>query len=178
MGKNEENTGEAKPRTPKEKSREGLEEKYGKRFETNLHEDSLARLLEIASWLDGEDYSTLKKGRGNVYRKTLNDVINMVCIDYLYEPVSKEAKQLKKLYLEFHQLRETHSADDTIEMLRRKYPSPLSISRRHPRKTVRWSGASLALLTDYRSLILVMETLDGVQRPASPTTRRTGKARE
>lgn len=176
MGKNEENMAKAEPRTPKQKSRKGLEEKYGKRFETNLHEDSLARLLEITNWLDGEDYSTLKKGMGNVYRKALSDVINMVYIDYVYEPVSKEAKLLKKLYLEFHQLRGTHSVDETIEMLRKKYPSPQSISRGQPKKNVKWSSTSLALLTNYRSLIRIMEKLDGVQRPANPTKRRVGNA--
>ncbi|MGP0767360.1 hypothetical protein, partial [Escherichia coli] len=79
-----------------------------------LHEDSQERLLEIANWLDDDDYSMLKKGRGKVYRQALDNMINMVYIDYLYEPVSKEAKLLKELYLKFHELKEKCELKDIM----------------------------------------------------------------
>ncbi|MFQ8717652.1 MAG: hypothetical protein ACLR9W_05060 [Enterobacter hormaechei] len=56
----------------------------------------------------------LKKGRGKVYRQALDNMINMVYIDYLYEPVSKEAKLLKELYLKFNELKERCELKDIM----------------------------------------------------------------
>ncbi|MET6594972.1 hypothetical protein WHZ76_05075 [Citrobacter portucalensis] len=176
MGKNEETAEDGKYSGPKKKSRKGLEEKYGKRFEINLHEDSQGRLLKIANWLDGDDYSTLKKGRGNVYRQALDDVINMVYIDYLYEPVSKEAKLLKELYLEFHELKEKQESKENRKLkgimlkLCKKYPSPVDIAKKRTAVTGKdWSEKETEKLKDFRWVIQTMEKLDSVQLPVSTT---------
>ena len=170
MGKNEENMAKAEPRTPKQKSRKGLEEKYGKRFEINLHEDSQERLLEIANWLDDDDYSMLKKGRGKVYRQALDNMINMVYIDYLYEPVSKEAKLLKELYLKFHELKEKCELKDIMLKFCKKYPSPVDIEKKKTAVTGKiWSKETTEKINDFRWVIQTMEKLDGTERADSPS---------
>ncbi|SKC12285.1 hypothetical protein SAMN05216168_1465 [Kosakonia radicincitans] len=139
--------------------------KYGPRLDTNLHADSQERLIEIAGWLNGKDYTHLTRGRGNVFRKVLGDVVNIFYIDYVYEPSSKESRLLKKMYLEFHKLKESLSEEEIITYLSERYPTPLAIGN-HKKEISgkKWGHKQVDRLSDFRWLIQTMEKLDGKER--------------
>lgn len=149
----------------KQLNRAEHEKEYGPRLETNLHADSQERLIEIAGWLDGKDYTHLTRGRGNVFRKAIGDLVNIFYIDNIYEPISKEAKLLMKLYQEFYELKETHSDDETLTLLSQKYPTPLSIRDKKIEISVKkWNRTHIKRLSNFRWIIQTLEELDGKAR--------------
>lgn len=149
----------------KKRGRTEHEKEYGPRLDTNMHADTQERLVEIAGWLDGEDYTHLTKGRGNVFRKSIGDLVNFFYIDYIYEPTSKEAKLLIELYMEFYKLKEEHSEDEILTILSQKYPTPLAIGQRKTEiSEKKWNHKHIERLSNFRWIIQTLEELDGKAR--------------
>jgi hypothetical protein len=157
----------SKQHTVKKNSRDFLVEEFGPVANLNLHHDSRQRLVEIAQWLDNRHYEELKQTKGHVFHKTISNLINMVYIDNIYEPKTKAAKTLKKLYERYFEL----NRDPSITLIKLKktlseeYAKPEDI--RKGKTTVNgkdWSNDDLKPLQDYRWVIETMEKLDGISR--------------
>lgn len=151
----------------KEKSRDKLVNKFGPRMEINLHCDSRERLLEIASWINQDNYYHLTRGQTNIFRKTINDLINMFYIDNFYIPKSKESKVLKKIYEKYHDLKFNSklSIMKIKKSLSAEFPTPQDIEKKDlTLKDIAWKNKHIECLQDYRWVIQTMEKLDGISR--------------
>ncbi|MGW02405.1 hypothetical protein EEP06_03510 [Salmonella enterica] len=153
--------------TVKKNSRDSLVEKFGPVANLNLHLDSRERLVEIAQWLDRFHYEELKQTKGHVFHKTISNLINMVYIDNIYEPKTKAAKTLKKLYERYFEL----NKDPSITLIKLKntlskeYAKPKDIRKGKTAVNGKgWSNDDLEQLQDYRWIIQTMENLDGISR--------------
>ncbi|EDQ6205882.1 hypothetical protein HX70_001252 [Salmonella enterica subsp. enterica] len=151
----------------KKNSRDSLVEEFGPVANLNLHHDSRQRLVEIAQWLDSLHYEELKQTKGHVFHKTISNLINMVYIDNIYEPKTKAAKTLKKLYERYFELnRDPNLTPMKLrKILSEEYAKPENI--RKGKTTVNgkgWSHDDLKPLQDYRWVIQTMEKLDGISR--------------
>ncbi|ENI4724679.1 hypothetical protein ABX070_000821 [Salmonella enterica] len=151
----------------KKNSRDSLVEEFGPVANLNLHHDSRQRLVEIAQWLDNLHYEELKQTKGHVFHKTISNLINMVYIYNIYEPKTKAAKTLKKLYERYFELNRDPSLTPMKlrKILSEEYAKPENI--RKGKTTVNgkgWSYDDLKPLQDYRWVIQTMEKLDGISR--------------
>ncbi len=154
-------------RTVKENSRESLIEKFGPVANLNLHHDSRQRLVEIAQWFDRFHYEELKQTKGHVFHKAISNLISMVYIDNIYEPKTKAAKTLKKLYERYFEL----NRDSNITLIKLKntlseeYAKPKDIKKgKISTEGKKWSNDDLKPLQDYHWVIQTMEKLDGISR--------------
>lgn len=154
-------------RTVKKNSRDSLVDAFGPVANLNLHHDSRQRLVEIAQWLDNRHYEELKQTKGHVFHKTISNLINMVYIDNIYEPKTKAAKILKKLYERYFELNKDPSLTPMKlrKILSEEYAKPEDIGK--GKTTVNrksWSHDDLNPLKDYHWVIQTMEKLDGISR--------------
>lgn len=151
----------------KRNSRESLAEKFGPSINLNLHDDSRERLVEIAQWINPSYYNELKKTKGLVLRQTISNLINMVYIDSIYEPKTKAAKTLKKLYERHFELSSNPEIDLTTlkSTLTKEYAKPMDIKKGKLVITEKgWTYKDLKLIQDYHWVIQTMEELDGISR--------------
>ncbi|EEC0297105.1 hypothetical protein YV76_004614 [Salmonella enterica subsp. enterica] len=151
----------------KARSRDRLVKEFGPRMEINLHKDSQERLLEIANWLNQDDYSELDRGKTNIFRKTIGDIINMTYLDYLYTPKSIESKMLYKLYERYDKLKyHLNLPQEKIKkILSEEFPVPRDIENGCLElKKTKWTNKQIRFLHDYRWIIQTMEKLDDISR--------------
>ncbi|EOV9691963.1 hypothetical protein ACN5PQ_003717 [Cronobacter turicensis] len=149
--------------TIKMKSRAQLSEIYGPIMEMNVHEDTRQRLRAIAEVLEGESYAEKKRGLGSIYRKAVNDLINIFYIDNLFEAKTKSAKTLYNLYQENYKLRviDAIKKKDRIKTLSSEYPSPTQLEKGSlTLSESKWKSTEIDKLDDHRWVINTLESLN------------------
>lgn len=159
----------------KRSSRESLAEKFGPSANLNLHGDSRERLVEIAQWLNPLHYKELRRAKGHVFHQTISNLINMVYIDNIYQPKSKAAKVLKKLYDRHFELSSDPeiSRSELKSILAKEYAKPLDIKKGRLVITAKnWNDEDLKLIQDYHWVIQTMEKLDDISRKQVKSTSR------
>lgn len=76
----------------KMKSRTKFAEAFGPIIEMNVHEDTRERLRGIAEVLEEENYAEKKRGLGYIYRKAVNDIINIFISIIFLKPKQNRPK--------------------------------------------------------------------------------------
>lgn len=145
------------------KSRTKFAEAFGPIMEMNVHEDTRERLRGIAEVLEGEDYSEKKRGLGYIYRKAVNDLINIFYIDNIFKAKTKSAKILYKLYQENYELRVINNIKkkDRIKALSSKYPNPMQLEKGVlTLNESKWKSTEIDKLDDHRWVINTLESLN------------------
>ncbi|WCG82257.1 hypothetical protein [Pectobacterium sp. A5351] len=151
----------------KRKSRRSLKEEYGPRLAFNMHEDDKDKLLEIAQWLDGNDYSDLERGKGKIYREAVSHLINIFYIDTICSPRTKAAKKLAELYREHYKL---HGRDNMTRMerkaqLSKSFPTPDALAKGELTvNTAQWKIRHLDQLSNYRWVANTLTQLDKAKK--------------
>lgn len=149
--------------SPKQDSRTKFYKTFGPTIEMNVHEDTRERLREIAEYFEGDDYSDKKRGLGPVYRKAVNDLINIFYIDNLFEAKTKSAKVLWKLYQDNYRLRVIDEIEkkERIKVLSLKFPNPVLIDKGilTPSES-KWKLSEINKLDDHRWVINTLESLN------------------
>lgn len=151
------------PSSPKQDSRTKISEVFGPVMEMNVHEDTRERLRGIAEFLEGEDYAKKSRGLGSVYRKAVNDLINIFYIDCIFEAKTKPAKALWNLYQENYELRVVGNLEkkERIKSLSLEFPSPTQLEKGliTPSES-KWKSSEIDKLDDYRWVINTLESLN------------------
>ncbi|QTO52781.1 hypothetical protein J8I88_09300 [Duffyella gerundensis] len=149
--------------SPKQDSRTKFYKTFGPTIEMNVHEDTRERLREIAEFLEGEDYAEKTRGLGSVYRKTVNDLINIFYIDCIFEARTKPAKALWNLYQENYELRVVDNLEkkERIKSLSLEFPSPTQLEKGllTPSES-KWKLSEIDKLDDHRWVINTLESLN------------------
>lgn len=159
----------------KERSRDKLVKEFGPRMEINLHSDSQERLLKIAEWLYNEDFSNLDRGKTNIFRKTIGDIINMIYLDCLYTPTSEDSKKLYEIYETYDDLKFNSklSQKEIKKRLSEESPIPQSIKNEVPGlKETSWKIKQIEFFQNYRWLVQTMEELDDKNRKKTKSTNK------
>ncbi|KTS18547.1 hypothetical protein RSA31_17535 [Pantoea dispersa] len=147
----------------KKDSRTKISEVFGPVMEMNVHEDTRERLRAIAEYLEGDDYYDKKRGLGPVYRKAVNDLINIFYIDNLFEAKTKSAKVLWKLYQDNYELRVIDKIEkkERIKLLSLKFPNTVLLDKGvlTPSES-KWKSFEIDKLDDHRWVINTLESLN------------------
>lgn len=147
----------------KMKSRTKFAEAFGPIIEMNVHEDTRERLRGIAEVLEEENYAEKKRGLGYIYRKAVNDIINIFYIDNIFKAKTKSAKTLYKLYQENYELRVINNVKekDRIKALSSKYPNPMQLEKGLlTLNESKWESTEIEKLDDHRWVINTLERLN------------------
>lgn len=147
----------------KKDSRANFFKTFGPTMEMNVHEDTRERLRGIAEFLEGEDYAEKTRGLGSVYRKAVNDLINIFYIDCIFEARTKPAKVLWDLYQKNYELRVIDSLEkkERIKVLSLKFPNPVLLEKGllTPSES-KWKSSEIDKLDDHRWVIHTLESLN------------------
>ena len=144
-------------------SRAKFAETFGPVMEMNVHEDTRQRLRAIAEVLEEENYAEKKRGLGSIYRKAVNDLINIFYIDNIFEAKTKSAKTLYNLYQENYELRVTDAlkTKERIKTLSLKYPSPAQLEKGLlTLNESKWKTSEINKLDDHRWVSNTLESLN------------------
>ncbi|MBN3206431.1 hypothetical protein H5A35_03275 [Pectobacterium brasiliense] len=159
----------------KKNSRSKFTEIFGPSMEMNAHEDTRIRLMKVAEMLERQDFGKLERGLGAIYRKTVNDLINIFYIDNVFEPKTESSQKLLDLYKENFNLRVTQgfTRQQRIKILQEKHTNPALLSNGQSEPTEeKWKVSELKMLDDYRWVAITLEELNKTKKSKRKTSKK------